>query len=90
MKKLQAKISRRSVAALGVTAAVIGLSALAMHAPAQNQHASLKSIQTEKATQLYASLGGLRSMCVELVLPETHEGKAAAANLKVVAQRLDS
>jgi len=36
MKKLQAKITTRLVVAVLVTVAVIGLSALAMHAPIQN------------------------------------------------------
>ncbi len=59
MKKLQAQITTRLVAAMLVTAAVIGLSALAMHAPTQNQNSltrSLKSIQTDKATLFYAWL----------------------------------
>ena len=57
MKKLQAQTNKRLVAAMLVTVAVIGLSALAMHAPTQNQDSqarSLKSIQTDKATLFYA------------------------------------
>ncbi len=70
MKKLQAQITTRLVAAMLVTAAVIGLSALAMHAPTQNQNSltrSLKSIQTDKATLFYADNRTDRTYCVELV-----------------------
>jgi hypothetical protein len=90
MKKLQAQITTRLVAAMLVTVAVIGLSTLAMRAPSQNQHSvtrSLKSIQTDKATLFHA--GGdkrlARRYCVEMVLPGTRESKAATENLKLVA-----
>jgi hypothetical protein len=74
-----------------VTVAVIGLSALAMHAPAQNQNSltrSLKSIQTDKATLFYANNREDRMYCVEMVLPGTSESKAATENLKLVAATL--
>ncbi len=90
MKKLQAKINTRLVAAMLVTVAVIGLSALAMHAPTQNQNSltrSLKSIQTDKAT-LYADTRQDRCHFVEMVLPGTSESKAATENLKLVAATL--
>ncbi len=92
MKKLQAQITKRLVAAMLVTAAVIGLSALAItHAPTQNQNSaarSLKSIQTDKATLFYADNRMDRSFCVEMVLPGTTESKAATENLKLVAATL--
>jgi hypothetical protein len=89
MKKQQAKITIRFVAAMLVTVAVIGLSGLAMHTPAQNQNSlALKSIQTDKATLFYAGNTGDCGRFVELVLPGTAESKAAAENLKVVAATL--
>jgi len=91
MKKLQAQITKRLVAAMLVTVAVIGLSALAMHAPIQNQNSSarsLKSLQTDKATLFYANNRENRSLCVEMVLPGTAESKAATENLKLVAATL--
>jgi hypothetical protein len=91
MKKLQAKITTRLVAAVLVTVAVIGLSALAMHAPIQNQNSqarSLKNIQTDKATLFYADQRMDRCNFVEMVLPATSESKAATENLKQVAATL--
>ncbi len=91
MKKLQARITARLVAAMLVTTAIIGLSAIAMHAPTQNQNSltrSLKSIQTDKATLFYADNRETRMYCVEMVLPGTSESKAATENLKVVAATL--
>jgi hypothetical protein len=91
MKKLQAQITIRLVAAMLVTVAVIGLSALAMHAPTQNQNSlaqSLKSIQTDKATLFYADSRQDRCHFVEQVLPGTSESKAATENLKLVAATL--
>ena len=74
-----------------VILAIIGLSALAMHAPTQNQGSvtrSLKSIQTDKATLFYADNNVNRTWCVEMVLPGTSESKAATENLKLVAATL--
>jgi hypothetical protein len=91
MTKLQAQITIRLVAAMLVTAAIIGLSAIAMHAPTHNQNSlthSLKSIQTDKATLFYADNRANRMQCVEMVLPGTGESKAAAENLKLVAATL--
>ena len=91
MKKLQAKITIRFVAAMLVTMAVIGLSALAMHTPIQNQNPvarSLKSIHTDKATLFYADNGQHRCWYIERVLLETSESKAATENLKLVAATL--
>jgi hypothetical protein len=88
MKKLQAQINKRLVAAMLVTGAVISLSALAMHAPAQNKSSlarSLKSIHTDKATLFYADNRSDRCSFIERVLPETGESKAATENLKLIA-----
>ncbi len=91
MKKLQAQITIRLVAAMLVTMAVVGLSALAMQAPTQNQSSltrSLKSVQTDKATFFYADNRQDRCHFVEMVLPETSESKAATESLKLVAATL--
>jgi len=91
MKKLQARITTRLVAAMLVTVAVIGLSALAMHAPTQNQSSqarSLKNIQTDKTTLFYADQRMDRCYFVEMVLPGTTESKAATEHLKLVAATL--
>jgi hypothetical protein len=91
MKKLQAQITIRLVAAMLVAVAVIGLSAFALHASTQNQNSvarSLKSIQTDKATLFYADYRQDRSSCIEMVLPGTAESKAATENLKLIAAAL--
>jgi Tfp pilus assembly protein PilV len=91
MKKLQAQSTKRLVAAMLVTVAVIGLSALAMLAPTQNQDSqarSLKSIQTDKATLFYADQRMDRCWYVERVLLGTSESKAVTENLKLVAATL--
>src|SRR5438128_6112724 len=86
-----AKPTVRLFAAMLVMMAVIGLSALAMHAPTQNQNSltrSLKSIQTDKATLFYADSRMDRCTFVEMVLPGTGESKAATENLKLAAATL--
>ena len=91
MKKLQAKISKRFVAATLVTAAVVGVSALAMQASTQNQNAlapSLKSIQTDAATSFTQNAKPNLTWFNELALPGTSESKAATENLKVIATTL--
>jgi hypothetical protein len=88
MKNIQPGITKRLAAAMLVTAAVVGVSALAMHSPSYNQNSaarSLKSIQTDKATLFYADNRQDRMYCVEMVLPETSESTAATENLKLVA-----
>jgi hypothetical protein len=88
MKNLVPKITIRLVAAMLVTMAVVGLSGLAMHVPAQNQNPlTLKSIQTDKAT-LFAGNIPTGIWFMEMVLPGTAESKAATENLKVVAATL--
>jgi hypothetical protein len=91
MKKLQAQINKRLVAAIMVIVTVIGLSAIAMRAPTQNQDSlarSLKNIQTDKATLFYADQKVNRGWCVEMVLPGTSESQAATEHLKLVAATL--
>ena len=91
MKKLQAQINKRLVAALLVIVTVIGLSTIAMHAPNQNQDSlarSLKNIQTDNATLFYADQKINRGWCVEMVLPGTSESQAATEHLKLVAATL--
>jgi hypothetical protein len=91
MKKYLAGITKRLVAAMLVISAVVGVSALAMHAPTQNQNSaarSLKNIQTDKATLFYANNKGDCARLVEMVLPGTSESKAATENLKLVAATL--
>jgi len=84
MKNNLAGISTRVVAAGLLTAAVVGVSALAMHTPTQNQNSqarSLKSIQTDKATLFYADNRQDRVHCVEM----TGETRLSAENLKLIA-----
>jgi len=91
MKKLQAQINKRLLAAMLVILTVIGLSAIAMHAPNQNQDSlarSLKNIQTDNATLFYADQKINRGWCVEMVLPGTSESQAATEHLKLVAATL--
>lgn len=91
MKRRLAKILVRLVAAVLVSVAVVGLSAIAMHAPAQNQNSlagSLKNIQTDKATCFYANFQPNGIWFVEMVLSGTSESKAATENLKAVAATL--
>jgi hypothetical protein len=88
MKSIQAKPNVRVIAAMLVTVAVIGLSALALHAPTQTQNpVTLKSIQTNSAATFYAGAQPSCSWFVELVLP-VGDSKAAAENLKTVAATL--
>lgn len=91
MKTLQAKISKRLVAAMLVTVAVIGLSAIAMRTQTHNQYTatpSLKSIQTDKTTLFDANPKVARCHFVEMVLPGTNENQAAAENLRLIAAAL--
>ena len=71
MKYIHRNISVRPIAAMLVSVAVIVLSALATHAPAQNQSSfTLKSIRTDKATAFYTDNRTDRgSWFVEMVLP---------------------
>ena len=91
MKKLQAKITKRFVAAALVTAAVVGVSALAMQASTPNQNSlapSLRSIQTDKATSFTQAAKPDQTWFREAVLSGSSESKAATENLKVIATTL--
>ena len=89
MEKDLAGIIKRLVAGMLVTVAVVGVSALTIHAPSQNSAArSLNSIQTDKATLFYANATPKANWFVEQVLPGTAESKAATENLKLVAAAL--
>ena len=91
MHTIHAKPAVRIFAAMLVTVTIIGLSSLAMHASTQNQNSlapSLRSIQTDKATSVYAGPQVSRTWFVELVLPGTGESKAATENLKVITATL--
>jgi hypothetical protein len=60
----------RLLAAMLVTVAVIVLSALAMHAPAQNQSSlTLKNIRTDRSTAFYVDNRSHGAWFVEMVLP---------------------
>jgi hypothetical protein len=60
----------RLLAAMLITVAVIVLSRLAAHAPAQNQNwLTLKNIRTDKATSFYADHRANGAWFVEMVLP---------------------
>ena len=89
MKRDLAGVSKRLVAGMLVAVAVVGVSALAIHAPSQNSAArSLNNIQTDKATLFYADRTPSANWFVEQVLPGTSESKDATENLKVVAAAL--
>ena len=90
MKKHFGSIAKRLVAALLIIAAVVGVSALTIPAPTQNQNSlALKSIQTNKATLFYANNSPTHGgWFVEMVLPGTGESKAATENLKSIAATL--
>jgi hypothetical protein len=88
MKQLQAAVIKRFVAGLLAIAIIVGVSAIAMRAPTQNQNSvarSLKSIQTDKAKLFYADQRVNRTWYVEMVLPATAESKAATEHLKRIA-----
>jgi hypothetical protein len=76
------KSTLRLAAAILVTAAVIVLSALATHAPAQNQSSlTLKSIRTDKATAFYVDThSGHGAWFVEMVLPTGNYADTRAAH----------
>jgi hypothetical protein len=89
MKRDLAGINKRLVAGMLVAVAVVGVSALTIHAPSQNSSArSLNSIQTDKATLFYADMRPSCNWFMEQVLPGTNESKDATENLKLVAAAL--
>ena len=73
MKNIHRHITVRLLAATLVTVAVIVLSILATHAPAQNQsRLTLNSIRTDNVTTFYADNGANGAWFVEVVLPTGH------------------
>ena len=103
MKNIHCKKTVRIVAAILVAVAVIVLSGLAAHAPAQNQSSlTLNRIRTDNAAVFYANrrpacawfveavYADHRTSCawfVEAVLP-TGDSNGATENLKSVAATL--
>ena len=75
MKHIHRYSTIRLLAAMLITVAVIVLSSLATHAPAQNQNQNwltLKNIRTDKASAFYADNRTDRAWFVEAVLPTGH------------------
>ncbi len=90
-KETKGEIAKRFLAAVLVVAAVVGVSALAMHTPAHNRNSlarSLKNIQTDQAILFYADAGPACLRFVEKVPAMTGESKALTENLKLVAAAL--
>ena len=92
MKRYLVSTTKRLFTAVFVITAVVGVSALTMHGPTQNQNSvarSLRSIQTDKATLFCnAHTGVAGGWFVEQVMPGTIESKAATENLKSIAAAL--
>ena len=92
MKKTKGEIAKRFLAAVLVGAAVVGVSALAMHTPTHHRNSlahHLKSIQTDEAIQFQANIApGYATRFVERVPAMTGESKALTENLKLVAATL--
>lgn len=73
MKHIHRYITVRLLAAMLVTVAVMVLSRLAAHAPAQNQNwLTLKNIRTDKATSFYADYRTNGAWFCEAVLSTGH------------------
>ena len=88
MKHIHPKSTLRFAAAMLITVAVIVLSSLATHAPAQNQSwLTLKNIRTDKASAFYADNRTDRAWFVEAVLP-TGDSNVMTENLISVAATL--
>lgn len=102
MKNTHRKMNVRMLAAMLVAVAVIILSSLAAHAPAQNQSSlTLESIRTDNTAVFYANrrptcawfveaVASARPSCawfVEAVVP-TGDSNVATENLKSVAATL--
>ena len=103
MKHIHRNITLRLLAAIMVTIAVIGLSAVAVHTPTQNQTSlTLKNIRTDMSTTfytdhrtngawfveaVYADQRTSGAWFVEAVLP-TSDSNVMAENLKSVAATL--
>jgi hypothetical protein len=80
MKHIQCYPTVRLLAAVLITVAVIVLSTLATHAPAQNQNSlTLTNIRTDKVTTFYADNRAARAWFCEGVLPIGHYADNRAA-----------
>jgi hypothetical protein len=92
MKKNKGEFAKRFLAAMLVMAAIVGVSALAMHTSTHNPNSmvrSLKSIQTDKAILFYADASPATALrYVERVPAMTGESRALTENLKLVAATL--
>lgn len=91
MNQNQLGITKRVVAALLVTAAIAGVSALPIQTAGHNRNSlarSLKNIQTDQAILFYAGAGPMAMRCVERVPAMTGESKALTENLKLAAATL--
>ena len=97
MKKNKGEFAKRFLAAMLVIAALVGVSALAMHTRPHNQNSlarPLKSIQTDKAILFYADNWPFPLPLpdclryVERVPAMTGESKALTENLKLAAATL--
>ena len=88
MKHIRTKSTLRLVAVMLITVAVIALSTLATHAPAQNQSwLTLKNIRTDNTAVFYADHRPSCAWFVEAVLP-SGDSNDATENLKSVAATL--
>ena len=88
MKNIHRKIYVRMLAAMLVTVAIIILSALAAHAPAQNQTSlTLESIRTDNTAVFYADHRANGAWFVEAVLP-AGDKNASTENLSSVVATL--
>ena len=88
MQILNRKPIVRLIVAMLVAVAVVGLGAVAIHAPTQTASPlTLKSIQTNKATMFYTNHRRNAIWFVEAVLPGT-DNKAAAKTLETLAATL--
>ena len=73
MTHIHRYLTVRLLAAILITVAVIVLSTLATHVPAQNQSClTLKNIRTDNVTTFYADNRANRAWFVEMVLPTGH------------------
>jgi hypothetical protein len=80
MKNIHRFVILRLVAAVLITVAIISLSTVVSHAPAQTQSwLTLKNIRTDKATTFYADTRANRAWFVEMVLPTGHYADSRAS-----------
>lgn len=88
MKQNPAGVVKHLVAGLLATTIVVGVGALAVHAPVHTQNpvaVSLKDIRTDKATMFYADIRPSDARFVEQTYPITGESGTATEDLKLIA-----